>query len=84
MSSTSHNQYSFVTIWQIAADIEDVWDTLIRFQVWPTWWRGLKSLSRSERHNTYALTCDFIDILAICHNDWPLCAKRLAVIRQAR
>ncbi len=34
--------YRFVTTWQIAADIERVWDILRTPEAWPDWWYGLE------------------------------------------
>ncbi|MBI4115977.1 MAG: SRPBCC family protein [Candidatus Omnitrophica bacterium] len=36
--------YSFVTLWQIEAPIEQVWEEIYHSQRWPRWWKGLESV----------------------------------------
>jgi len=35
-------RYSFVTMWAVAAPVEDVWDVIYDTPAWPTWWRGVR------------------------------------------
>jgi hypothetical protein len=34
-------RYQFVTVWQIRAAIEDVWEAIYRSERWPEWWTGV-------------------------------------------
>jgi hypothetical protein len=36
--------YALVTRWQVAAALEDVWDTLVAAEAWPQWWRYVRSV----------------------------------------
>jgi uncharacterized protein YndB with AHSA1/START domain len=36
--------FRFVTVWKIDAPLEAVWDALLRFEAWPTWWKGVESV----------------------------------------
>ena len=33
--------YSFVTTWRVRAPIESVWDAILDYRSWPTWWRAI-------------------------------------------
>jgi uncharacterized protein YndB with AHSA1/START domain len=35
--------YEFVTIWQLEAPIEEVWEELYHPERWPQWWKGVES-----------------------------------------
>jgi hypothetical protein len=37
-------RYRFVTEWQAEAPIEQVWDTLLDYRQWPTWWKGFRDV----------------------------------------
>ena len=34
-------QYRFVTVWQVRAPIERVWDAIYHSERWPEWWKGV-------------------------------------------
>jgi hypothetical protein len=36
--------YNFVTIWDISAPIECVWNEIHRSELWPVWWKGVESV----------------------------------------
>src|SRR5919202_5119807 len=36
--------YEFVTIWQLEAPIEEVWEEICHPERWPGWWRGVESV----------------------------------------
>jgi len=36
--------YNFVTIWRVAAPIENVWNEIYHSTDWPVWWRGVESV----------------------------------------
>ena len=36
--------FSFITVWKIAAPVEPVWDAMLRFEDWPSWWKGVESV----------------------------------------
>jgi uncharacterized protein YndB with AHSA1/START domain len=36
--------YSFQTIWQFQAPLQDVWDAIVDTDLWPTWWRGVEKV----------------------------------------
>ena len=38
-------RYEFVTIWQIRAPIERVWDAIYDSKRWPEWWQGVESVT---------------------------------------
>lgn len=35
------SDYQFVTIWNIDADVERVWDVIEAVEAWPEWWKGV-------------------------------------------
>ena len=35
------NNYKFITCWQIAAPINDVWYSIYESADWPNWWKGV-------------------------------------------
>jgi uncharacterized protein YndB with AHSA1/START domain len=37
--------YRFVTEWQIRASIEDVWEAILASEKWPSWWKGVVSVT---------------------------------------
>jgi len=37
--------YRFVTIWQLRAPIQDVWQAIHESEKWPSWWKGVLSVS---------------------------------------
>lgn len=37
--------YRLVTEWETEAPITQVWDTIIRYDAWPTWWRGVRAVT---------------------------------------
>jgi uncharacterized protein YndB with AHSA1/START domain len=39
-------QYRFVTIWRFRAPIEQVWDAILDYQAWPSWWPVIASPGR--------------------------------------
>ncbi|MFQ3662497.1 MAG: SRPBCC family protein [Chloroflexaceae bacterium] len=38
--------YSFTTIWQIAAPVAPVWTAITEVERWPRWWRGVEAVVR--------------------------------------
>ena len=36
--------YNFITIWRVAAPIDNVWNEIYHASEWPTWWRGVESV----------------------------------------
>jgi hypothetical protein len=38
------NQYKFITHWQIAAPVYDVWFAIYESTQWPEWWKGVASV----------------------------------------
>ena len=38
------DKYNFLTIWEIEAPIEKVWDILIHSEQWPNWWKAVESV----------------------------------------
>jgi uncharacterized protein YndB with AHSA1/START domain len=36
--------YEFITIWQLEAPIEEVWEELHHSERWPQWWKGVESV----------------------------------------
>lgn len=38
--------YSFVTIWQVRAPLEDVWEAIYHAQSWPSWWNGVERVEK--------------------------------------
>jgi hypothetical protein len=38
--------YRFITEWQADAPAEQVWDVLLDYRRWPTWWRGFRSVEQ--------------------------------------
>ena len=49
MASGSPDQarYDFTSRWQLQTDRESVWEALVEFHDWPTWWPGLKSVEET-------------------------------------
>jgi hypothetical protein len=37
--------YRFVTIWQLRAPIDDVWNAIYEAEKWPSWWKGVQSVT---------------------------------------
>lgn len=35
------NDYEFVTVWNINAPLESVWEIIKRSENWPDWWKGV-------------------------------------------
>jgi uncharacterized protein YndB with AHSA1/START domain len=40
--------YSFTTVWDVDAPIEDVWRVIADTERWPEWWRGVESVVRLQ------------------------------------
>jgi hypothetical protein len=38
------NSYKFITSWEIAAPVNDVWYAIYESLEWPNWWKGLKQV----------------------------------------
>jgi hypothetical protein len=36
------NDYSFVTHWQIAAPVKEIWESIYESVDWPKWWKGVE------------------------------------------
>jgi hypothetical protein len=41
--------YNFVTIWRVNAPIESVWNEIYYSTEWPSWWRGVESVSEVRK-----------------------------------
>jgi len=41
--------YEFVTIWRVKAPIETVWNEIYHSSNWPTWWKGVESVSEIRK-----------------------------------
>ena len=41
--------YNFVTIWRVEAPIESVWNEIYHATDWPTWWKGVESVSELHK-----------------------------------
>jgi hypothetical protein len=39
-----NNSYKFITQWEIAAPINDVWYSIYESADWPNWWKGVKQV----------------------------------------
>ena len=37
-------KYRFVTIWDVTAPIESVWNEIYHSEFWPNWWKGVESV----------------------------------------
>ena len=40
-----NNSYKFITRWEIAAPINDVWYLIYESADWPTWWKGVQQVN---------------------------------------
>ena len=38
------NDYFFITRWQIATPVEDVWNLIYESADWPQWWKGVQTV----------------------------------------
>jgi uncharacterized protein YndB with AHSA1/START domain len=38
-------QYHFVTRWHVAAPVDDVFDAISHSEAWPSWWKGVESVT---------------------------------------
>lgn len=43
--------YKFVTIWRVRAPLESVWNELYHSTAWPTWWKGVESVTEVRKGN---------------------------------
>jgi len=43
------SDYEFVTIWDIDAAVEKVWDVIEDADAWPEWWKGVVSVTELEK-----------------------------------
>lgn len=41
-------RYRLVTEWQIDAPLERVWDTMMLYRDWPSWWKGFRSVEQID------------------------------------
>lgn len=39
-------RYRFVTEWHVAAPSEQVWNALLDYRAWPTWWQGFRKVEQ--------------------------------------
>jgi len=37
-------KFSFTTVWKIEAPLAPVWEALLRFEDWPSWWKGVEEV----------------------------------------
>ena len=40
--------YPLLTIWQIEAPIEEVWEAISHAERWPSWWKGVEKVEQLE------------------------------------
>ena len=38
--------YDFITLWRVAAPLEDVWDLIYHSEQWPEWWKGVEKVEK--------------------------------------
>ncbi|MGB5015143.1 MAG: SRPBCC family protein [Pyrinomonadaceae bacterium] len=43
------SEYEFVTVWNIDAPVERVWDVIENADAWPEWWKGVLSVTELEK-----------------------------------
>ena len=46
------NDYSFMTRWQIAAPLSEVWNLIYESDDWPGWWKGVKRVKIIRENDT--------------------------------
>ncbi len=39
-------EYRFLTTWLVDAPLEQVWDAVHDIELWPEWWRGVRSVTK--------------------------------------
>ena len=44
--------YEFVTIWQVQAPQEKVWELIFQSERWPQWWRGAEKVEKLKDGDT--------------------------------
>ena len=49
--------YEFVTVWRIAAPIDEVCIAISHSQHWPKWWRGAEKVMELERGDAHGVGC---------------------------
>jgi hypothetical protein len=37
--------YAFVTVWNLEAPVEAVWDAIVDVQTWPSWWPAVEAVA---------------------------------------
>lgn len=42
------NHYHFLTRWRLEAPLSNVWDTIYDSMQWPSWWRGVVSVTEQD------------------------------------
>ena len=42
------SDYEFITIWQIDAPLDAVWNVIENADAWPEWWKGMVSVERLD------------------------------------
>ena len=53
----SANEYSFVTVWKIAAPLETVWDVIYDIEDLPNWWKAVVSIEVIDRGDSNGVHC---------------------------
>lgn len=53
----SVNEYSFVTVWKIAAPLKDVWDAIFEIEKFPNWWKAAKNVEVLEPGDGNGVNC---------------------------
>ena len=61
--------YEFVTLWQVDAPLEKVWNAIVHSEEWPQWWSPLISATEIARGNAMGLG-------AIWHFVWNISRER--------
>ena len=47
--------YPLLTIWQIEAPIEDVWEAISHAERWPSWWKGVEKVEQLETGDEHGI-----------------------------
>jgi len=48
----SENDYSFITHWEIAAPLHDVWNSIYESADWPSWWKGVQQVTIIQENDS--------------------------------
>lgn len=48
MREADSNQYHLITLWQLDAPLESVWNAIFHAEDWPNWWKGVECVEIIE------------------------------------